>query len=216
MLNYFLLIIPFTVLIFIILHFLFRLLSQFNISIFLREYSFWMFLCVMLFDGNLPYFSFIFFSDLRIGFLTNFISKTQSVVTISLFYLTVVFCVCGFIVAQILYGRLSIYFKENTSNSLLGSFYMSIQFGLKYLIFGSIHSILRSVYHSQLCALALAEFVLIFINLAFLKKKKLFIRNHKFWSTNSFAILRILIIFTLHCDYAKNEYFIDIIDEIQF
>ena len=111
MLNYFILIIPFTSLMFICFNLLFRLLYQYKISIFLREYSFWMFLCVMLYDGNLTYFSFIFFSDVRIGFRTDFISKMQSVFIISLFYLTVVFCVCGFIIAQILYGKLSIYFK---------------------------------------------------------------------------------------------------------
>ncbi len=136
---------------------------------------------------------------MNISFSENYFIKTLSLFIFFVFFACFSFCICVFLLIHIFFKKMAIYFKQNTVNSILGSIYITVQYGLKNIVFGAIHSLMRETYANQLIALAIFELLLILVNVI-LQNKKLFIRKYKIWGNNLFSMIRILIILLFSID----------------
>lgn len=101
------------------------------------------------------------------------------------------------------YGKLNKYLVDNNRNNFAGVFFLMLQYGLRNLIFGMLHSILRPLpYLAMLKILILAEFL---FTLALIISFTLNIYKYaKFmWFYVLISFLRILLISTLAVDYEE-------------
>jgi hypothetical protein len=142
---------------YIILRFCFRLLFNFRISIFLRAFSFAMYLVPLVLDGNLQYFFFLMFSQGYLGFSLSQKDKTFNVVGHLLCFVFLWIALVSSFLAYYLSRKLSKYVLDNWRTRINGLLSYSLSNAVRMIIMGAAHSLLRFDYLYQLPALMAAE-----------------------------------------------------------
>lgn len=201
--NFFLIETPLLILVFIVGRIIFQFLFQYPISQLLRKFDIWGCLFVILFDGNIQQFAFYTTSEWKNTFFFLLGDKWAKIFTLYFGFSLVIVSVGGFLMAFAYYGKLNKYLVDNNRNNFAGVFFLMLQYGLRNLIFGMLHSILRPLpYLAMLKILILAEFL---FTLALIISFTLNIYKYaKFmWFYVLISFLRILLISTLAVDYEE-------------
>jgi hypothetical protein len=111
-LDYLYFTLPSIIVIYLLLHLLFKVSSQFRISKLFRKYSFLGIFLVIVFEGNVEQFTFYFFQDCQNLFSATAVHKLGNVFMIFFFFATVAFSVGGLLWFRITYKKLVKYFIE--------------------------------------------------------------------------------------------------------
>ena len=158
-LEYFLMAVPFTVLLFVVLNRVFYCLFQHELSQHLRMFSFWGFLCFMGMESNIEFFAFLGFRNfLTMGSL-RFAHKLYLAAFILGFFFVFLFAFAGFFLIHYCYGRLAKYFLDNVYR-IKGAFsLMTLVYGVRPFLKGIIHALLSRHNTLQLSLLASLEFL---------------------------------------------------------
>jgi hypothetical protein len=99
---------------FLLLRLCFNRLKRFEISVLLREYSFWPSLFLMLMEGNLQYFIYLLMFDISSLVSNRFSAKIIYVLTLGVAFLIIVFSIWIFFYVKRAFGRLVKYFLTNS------------------------------------------------------------------------------------------------------
>ena len=129
---------------FILLRWGFKLLKKYKISRLLKPFSFFLYLTPLLLDGNLQYFFFLLFAQVRMGFSLSPRDKALNVLNYLVFFFVTWFSVVSCFLAYWLSRQLSEYILDNWRTRMRGLLTYSMMNTVRMLIFGGIHSLLRS------------------------------------------------------------------------
>ena len=139
----------FTAIAFFLLRWGFKLLRKYSISILFKPFSSLIVLSPMLLDGNLQYFCFLLFSQLSLGFSLSPKDKMLNVLNYFFYFFVVWFSVVSCFLSYFLNRRLTKYILDNWKIRVKGLLGFSLTNAVRMLIFGAVHSLLRS-HSSQL------------------------------------------------------------------
>ena len=118
-LEFFFFELPGIILIYIVLALLFRLIFHYEVSKFIRKYSLYGLILLVIFEGNVEQFSFYFFSECRNLFSINFKHKLMRVFMLLFFWVLLVFTVGGLVWFKFHYKKLLKYFMEDSRKTSL-------------------------------------------------------------------------------------------------
>lgn len=181
------------VLLFVLLRFLFKLLFNYRISILLRPFSFLVYLCPLLLDGNLQYVFFIMFSQGYLGFSLNPKDKILTVSNSILSFLALWFSIITCFLAYYIYKKLSKYVLDNWRTKVKGLLSYSLSNAVRLLILGFIHCFFRFNWDLQLKLLMIVEGLFIIFLGFILKARKMHKAEFKVWFNIIFSLLRFLL-----------------------
>ena len=174
----------------------FNLLFNYRISILFRAYSSFVFLAPLLLDGNLQYFCFLLFSQVTMTFSFNFRDKMINVLNLLVYFLVIWFSVVSCFLAYYFNKKLAKYILGNWRTRINGLLTYSLTNAGRMLVFGAVHSLLRS-HPAQLPLLMGLEILYV----AFLICSMSLWRTHrvayKAWFTVVFALVRVSLQLTL-------------------
>jgi hypothetical protein len=182
---------------FALLRFGFYALFKYRISIFLRPFSFLIYLCPLLLDGNLQYFFFVMFSQSYLGFSLDAKDKLLNVVSILLFFLSFLFSIVSCFLAYYLSRKLSKYILDNWRSRINGLLGYSLSNAVRMVVFAAIHNFLRFQCDAQLKLLMAAEISYIACIFYALKRWQVHKVEFKLWFAIIFSALRVALQGTL-------------------
>ena len=105
---------PISVVLYLLLSFVFKMLFNYRISKYIRKYSFYGILLFIVCEGNIEQFAFYFFSECRNLFSVNFSHKMANVLMIYFFFFVILFAVGGMLWIFYHYRKLIKYFLEDS------------------------------------------------------------------------------------------------------
>lgn len=139
-LEYFIMGLPYVIVLFFVCNRIFYCLFEREISQHLRIFSFWGFLFQMGIESNIEFFTFLAFRNFHTMFSFDFSNKLYLAAMIFFVYFVVLFAVAGYFLMYYLYGKLAKYFLDNLYR-IRGSFFMmTFIYGLRPFFKGVIHS----------------------------------------------------------------------------
>ena len=174
---------------FVLLRWGFKMLFNYQISILLRPFSSLVFLAPMLLDGNLQYFFFLLFSQISMGFSLNPKDKALNVLNYMIYFLIIWISVVSCFLCYYLNRKLTKYILDNWKTRVQGLLTYSLTNAARMMIFGAIHSLLRSS-HLQLPLLFGAELTYIVLILLMMRYWRAHKVSYKVWFSVVFALLR--------------------------
>jgi hypothetical protein len=203
--NFFAVEVPMVIIAFLLLRVIFTLLFKYPISRFLRKFDLWGYFLIIIFDGNVQQFAFYLTAELRNVFYFSFGDQCLKAAILLFGFLLVTISVGGFIIAYGIYGKLNKYLVDNNRNNLKGNAAIVLQYGLRNILLGILHSILRPLPYKTLLSILISTellFLVIFIiSIAFMAYRSLKL----IWIYLLLAFIRILLIFTFFFDYSLPE-----------
>ena len=138
--EYFIMVVPFTFLMFVILNKIFFCLFNNELSKYLRIFSFWGFLFFMGMESNIEFFTFLGFRNFHTMFSLNISHKIYLSAVIFFMFFVILFAFAGFYMMHYFYGRLAKYFLDNLYR-IKGAFtLMTYIYGVRPFLKGIIHS----------------------------------------------------------------------------
>jgi hypothetical protein len=137
--------VPLVLMVFVLLRALFRVLSRFAVSQVLRKFDFWVYFVIILFEGNVQQFSFYLTAEMRAVFAFAWSHKLIKAFVVLFGFSLLLFSVCGYIISFTFYHKLNRYFSDNNKNNLSGNSFLILQNGLRNVILGVLHSMLRVI-----------------------------------------------------------------------
>jgi len=117
--------------IFLAFRVMFFVLFNYRISLFLRQFSLWVFLFIMITDGNIQYLSYLFGFEMNHLFNFTFANKMSSVMVLILYFFLFIFSTCSFFLIRNYYGKLAKYLFDNAMTSHNGTLYLLAQIGYR-------------------------------------------------------------------------------------
>jgi len=180
----------------------FNLLFNYKISKVLRAFSSLVFLAPILFDGNLQYFFFLMFSQTFLSFSLTPKDKIFNVLSYLLYFailwLSIVSCFLAFYINK----KLTKYILDNWRTRVYGLLAYSLTNAVRMLIFGAVHSLLRS---SPLQLPILMFLEVIFSLFLFLSLRVWLFHKvtFKIWLSIAFSMLRLCLQIILCIQQAK-------------
>ena len=148
------------------------------------------YLTPLLLDGNLQYFCFLLFSQVSMGFSLNPRDKMLNVLNYMLYFFIVWSSVVSCFLAYWMTKRLAKYLLDNWRTRIHGLLAYSFTNSIRMLVFGGIHSLLRTS-SLQLPILLSAEIVYVVILIVFMSYWRSQKVAFKVWFTVCFALMRI-------------------------
>jgi hypothetical protein len=187
----------FVLLTYFLLRVAFRLLFNYRISIFLRAYSFPIYLSPFMLDGNFQYFCFLMFSQGYLGFSLGPRDKAFNCAGAILCFLVLWVTVLSSYAAYSCSPKLSKYVLDNWSSNVKGVLSYSLTNAIRLIVQAAIHSLLRFNYVWQLSALMTSELVYLVFLLFTMKTWKTYKLEFKVWFSFFFTFLRLFLQATL-------------------
>ena len=165
--DYFCFCIPASLVLFFIFNRVFHLLFDYEISKYLRVYSFKLVLVEMLIQGNIEYFTFLGFRSIDTSFSFQLPSRLLVIMGIVMLFITVVVSLSSFFLYYIQYEKLARYFLINLFRFPSSYGLMVIVYGLKPLVKGAIHALAYEQWQLQIWLLIGAELLILIIMFIF-------------------------------------------------
>lgn len=208
--NFFLVSVPLTLCVFLLLRFLFRLLFSHPASKLFRKCDFWGCLLVVLFEGNVQQFAFYTAAEWRSAFFFSFGDRCAKAFAVGFGFVLVAVSVGGLLVAFAHYRRLNRYLVDNNRNSLAGVSFLLLQHGLRNLLFGALHSLLRPLPYRTMIAVLLSAELLFVLLFALSIALRVYRRASFMWLSLVISLIRMLLVATFLIDYgAVNEHLVE-------
>ena len=155
--DYFVLFVPATLLFVFLCNRCFYLFFNFELSSFLRPYSFWWILFELLIQNNVEVFSFLCFRNTLTPFSLDLATKMLQVLMICMFFLV---CMGAFSVYWLYYrhyGKLAKYFLQNMFRFKTSYILMILTFGVRPFLKGAVHALLYGNWELQIYLLIAVE-----------------------------------------------------------
>lgn len=153
-------IVPITLIGFLCIKGLFRVLYSYKISVYLRAISFYGFLGVSLIEGNIEYFVFLGMRNLNYLFAEEFIDKYYSIFVILFLFPIILYIPSSYFLLQYFYRKLLKYFLDNLFRIAGAPWIMMLSYCIRPFLRGCTHSLLYEHNTAQLSILALIDFML--------------------------------------------------------
>ena len=201
--GFFLISLPLTVLVFIVLRFAFKKGFNHKFSKLLRKFDFWGYLLLLLFEGNIQQFAFYLVFEWENVFFFDFSNKIMKTFAILFGFLVLMVSTGFFFMTYVVYKRLNRYFMDNNINQFKGQLMLILQFGLKNFCFGILHSSTRSLSYKLGLTIILGGELLFMLLLAKMITQNIYksrLRILAFFLQN---IVKIVLIFTFYADYGS-------------
>ena len=178
---FFLFLIPQTIVLTLFLKAVFYCIYQKKISIYIRRYFFtaaclWQ----ILIEGNIAYFTYIFFRQMMVGFSSKFVDKVFLGASIVAFGCILLIAFCSYLMFNKYYGKTFGYFIYCFYRSLPSMVLLTVRFFVRGFIRGVIHSTLHYKYGVAITLLCLLEGLVIATIIYLEKKYKVFINRTMF------------------------------------
>ena len=197
---------PITLVTFFTLSLAFRLLFRFRVSQFLRKFDFLGFLFVLLFDGNIQQFVFFLGFEWREAFSFSFSTKLLKSSVVFFGFAVVSLSVCGYFVCYVFYRKLNKYIMDNNKNCISGIFFLLVQNGLRNLVLGMAHSLLRDAEYETLLS-SLLSIELISLALFICSANNLiYDKVYSIWIYIFMTIIRLMLISTFFLDFNNTDW----------
>jgi hypothetical protein len=180
----------FVVTVFFLLMIAGRILRKCRVGKFLRPFSSCLFLAPFLLEGNLQCFFFLLFTQVSRGFSLNWQDKIFTVVGYLLHFLVLWFAIASSFLAFCLRKKLAKYIIDPWRSRIVGLLSYSMANVIRILIFGALHSLLRS-HPAQLPLLMLTEASFVVFLILLMSRKRANKVVFKVWLTIYFALIRI-------------------------
>ncbi len=185
---------------FFILRIFFNILYKYRLSIFLRLFDFWAYFFIILFEGNIQQFAFYMISELRNLFAFTFNNWIVKVLVVQFgFILGLVATACFFMTLG-LYGKLNRYLLYNYRNSMMGNIVLMLQFGLRNLVLGIMHSLLRELSYSTTITVLIGTEIVFMVIFTLSIPWKIYKSINNMWIYLLLTFIRIILISTLLFD----------------
>ena len=168
------------------------MVKKYKFSVLLRPFRSFIFLAPLLLDGNLQYFSFVMFSHFSMGFSLNRRDKIMNVVSIMIYFFIILFSVVSCFLSYYLNRKLTKYILDNWRTRVFGLLSYNITNAIRMLVFGAIHSLLRSS-DLQLPMLMGGELLYILFFILSIKYWDNYNVSFKIWFTVWFSSQRFLL-----------------------
>ena len=152
--EYFVLNVPYCLIVFFLLNRLFYCFFNYSVSQYVRIFSFWGFLYQMLIESNIEYFTFLAFRNFQTMFSFRFADKLYLVGFVLFFYFVAAGSIGSYFLYKYFYSKLSKYFMTNVYRVKGAILIMTFIYGIRPFIKGIIHSNLYNYNTIQLNSLA--------------------------------------------------------------
>lgn len=189
---------------FFLLRWGFKMVFKYRISILLRPFSSFIFLAPMLLDGNLQYFCFLLFSQISMGFSLTPKDKLFNVLNYLLYFFIIWFSVVSSFLSYYLNKKLTKYILDNWRTRVVGLLTYSLTNTIRMMVFGAIHSLLRSS-SAQLPILFATEILYVGFMILTMSYWRVHKVSYKVWFTVTFTMLRICLILSLMLQQSTTE-----------
>ena len=215
--DYFVFFLPFTLVTVVLFNRLFYCLFDYEISRFLRIYSFWWVLMEILLQRNIEFFTFLGFRNFQAMFHFDMASKLLVSLNLLMFFLTLLVTFHSYFHYYSQYGRLAKYFLSNMFRFPSSYALMIVVYGLKPFAKGIIHALLYEEWVAQIWSLLGVELLTIFIACVFEfrndnhRSKVVFMVDIMY--SGCFVILNLLLLLK-HGYFDHDQELVDFIEEI--
>ena len=159
--DYFVFFLPFTLVTFILFNRIFYCLFNYEISKYLRVYSFWWVMLELLIQKNVELFTFLGFRNFVIMHQYDIQSKMILILNVMVFFITFLTAFCSYLFYYGEYGRLAKYFLINMFRFPSSYALMIIVYGIKPFLKGAIHALLYKQWIIQIWTLLGVELLII-------------------------------------------------------
>ena len=148
--DYFVFFVPFSVILIVAFNRVFYCLFDYEISKYLRIYSFWWIFLEVMIQANIEFFIFLGFRNFSAFFQFSIESKLLMVLNISMFFLTFMAAFSSFVIYYSEYGRLGKYFLINMFRFPSSYWLMTLAYGVRPFLKGAIHALLYERWELQI------------------------------------------------------------------
>ena len=187
---YFVYTIPENILICLGLYLLFKILSQHNISRYLRKFYFIKTaLLQALIEGNVAYFAYVSFGHLQTSFNFSFKDKFSLVFTVVFLWFIVLFSFAYYPLVNFFLKKKAGYFLSYVYRCDSGCFFLTIKNLVRNFLRGAIFYFLHEFHEKQLIFLLVTQVVIIVLALYFQQKKHIFFSKSFFCLALSYHTL---------------------------
>lgn len=131
-----------TIILVFVLQKIFYLLFNYEISKFLRSYSFWLILGELLIQNNIEFFTFVGFRAFQTSFAFSFVSKCMNAFSILFLFLVIFATFTSYVIYYTQYGKLARYFLINMYRFPSSYALMIVCYGIRPFLKGIIHAML--------------------------------------------------------------------------
>lgn len=123
----------------------FWLAFNFAISKCVRKFELWSLLILFLFDGNIQQFAFYQSTDWKNTFYFTFCEKWLQVITIFFGFCIVLASFTLYFISYSAYNKVNRHIMDNNKNILFGQTALIVQFGIRNIVLGVMHSFVRGL-----------------------------------------------------------------------
>lgn len=134
---------------------MFKLLFNFPISVVFRRFDIWPFLFAILLDGNIQQLAFYLTAEWKNMFACEFKFKMVKSFSVAFGFLVVFLSVGLYLISFTFYTKINRYLMDNNRNILKGHVLLMCQNGLKNMLLGIMHSILRGLEYKKMLIILL-------------------------------------------------------------
>ena len=146
---------------------MFYCLFDYEISKYLRPYSFRLILIELLVQGNLEYFTFLGFRALQVFFSYSLTSTLLQVFTVLFMLIVILVTICSYLGYYYQYGKYARYFLSNMYRFPFSYVLMTFVFGFRPFFKGAVHAFLFEQWTLQIWLLLGIELLMTFIVILF-------------------------------------------------
>jgi hypothetical protein len=180
---------------FLTLRLLRRLLRGCKARKLLRGFSSYVLLAPILLEGNLQYFFFLIFAQVENGFSLNLRDKGMTIVGYALHFAVLSSAVVSAFLAFYFHRKLAKYVLDHWRSRVDGLLAYSLMNVVRMLLFGAVHSLLRS--HPVQLPLLLATETLFVAFLVSMRSLRAHKAAYKIWFAVCFALFRMVLLSVL-------------------
>ena len=177
---------------------IFKCLFKYQISVYLRRY-FFILPCLLqgLIEGNIGFFTYVFFRQAFLAFSFKFADKLAIVMAVMFFFGVVMVACCFFLIFNHLLKKKIGYFIYCFYRTFPSMVYLNLQLVMRGIVRGVIHSCLHNHYEIEIVFLCLMEAAMIVLAIVIEKKSKIFMHQTMFMLSLCYHFLFILLNLTL-------------------
>ena len=146
-----------------ILYKIFFLIFNYEISKYLRPYSFLLIFFDLVIQSNVEYFTFLGLRTLITSFSFNYISKFLILIGIIMMFITVLCSISSYFLYYYKYGKLGRYFLVNLFRFTSSYPLMVIMFGIRPFLKGAVHALVYDNWFIQIWTLMGIEIAIVIV-----------------------------------------------------
>jgi hypothetical protein len=155
---------------FAVLSLTYRLFKDYEVSGLLVQYSLWIYLFLMLIEGNLQFFTYLVVFEFSTLFCRDILDKFTYCFLLTLFFGIVWFGIFIYFYVKRNCSKHLEYFFDNVNGSLVGVMYIVFNFGIRNVLLGAAHFFFEDDYSQKIGVLMFLELSFLALNVGLIWK----------------------------------------------